>query len=151
MFNNNDFRNTQESRRINILRRPEQQSYKIKDGSHVGTLEFVHVWRNKYLNRDTLSFRVQLEDEEGYLFSLFFAPVIDWHYSSKLFRTLEALDSVPYLGEEIDLDDFIGMKVFVEIKNHVKRGQAYHNIVSLEKHPHQNLSEDFDTWGSEAI
>ena len=83
--------------------------------------------------RDVLDFRVQVFNDNGESVYLHYTPTLTWSPKGKLMSTLQELDSIPAVGEELDLDSLVGMEVMALIENVERNGTVYSNIVKLKK------------------
>ncbi|MBS4223842.1 hypothetical protein [Lederbergia citrea] len=110
----------------------------VNEGEQKGTIvsveekEFESQYHDSGI-RDAINFKVELLDANGEVVHLYYAPTITWAPKGKLMRTLQDLQAVPEVGEELDLEQFIGMDVTVTIENTERNQTVYSNIVKVKK------------------
>ena len=120
------------------LRRPVDDRKNITDGSYIGKIvsielierESVYTSDNK---RVVLNIKVSIEDEEGENVTLYLPVNYSWSKKGNMVKTLEMLNCLPNPGDDIELDDLIGIDVEIIIENVERDGVAYANIISIKR------------------
>jgi hypothetical protein len=93
--------------------------------------------------REALHIKVEIVKANGELGYLYYSPTLMWSPLGKLMRTLQDLQAVPNMGEELDLNVLVGMPVIVTIENVERNNVVYSNIVKMKKR--EQVNQGFST------
>lgn len=122
------------------LVRPSSKSNKnpFGDGAQEGRIVSVEVkeFDSFYYDsgkRVALNIKVEFINPNGELVYLYYAPTITWSEKGKFMKTLHDLDVVPAMGEELDINTLVGMRVTATIENVERNNVVYSNIVRIQK------------------
>ncbi|MBL5873640.1 hypothetical protein HV417_08825 [Bacillus sporothermodurans] len=83
--------------------------------------------------RDALVIKIEFINSNGDLVYVEYAPTITWSEKGKFMKTLHDLDVVPAMGEELDINTLVGMRVTATIENVERNNVVYSNIVRIQK------------------
>lgn len=83
--------------------------------------------------REAIAFEITLDDPAYVDDRFYYVPTISWHPNSKLMQTLRALDLVPAVGEELNLDQFANLPVKVVFTVTESNGVKFSNVDQLVK------------------
>ncbi|MBG9444643.1 hypothetical protein [Cytobacillus firmus] len=98
----------------------------------VNVKEFPSIYHDSG-KRDALVIKIEFINSDGDLVYVEYAPTITWSEKGKFMKTLHDLDVVPAMGEELDINTLVGMRVTATIENVERDNVVYSNIVRIRK------------------
>lgn len=98
----------------------------------VGVKEFPSIYHDSG-KRDALVIKVEFIKPNGEFIYVEYAPTITWSEKGKFMKMLHALDVVPAMGKELDINTLNGMNVTATIENVERDNVVYSNIIRIQK------------------
>lgn len=119
------------------LTRPVGNWNTLANGAYLGQILVAQLAeRNSKYSEDgkmvVLELTIRVEDGEE-IIPMKFAVNYSWSKMGKLIGVLENLELLPEPGEDLCLDDFVGIPVEVIVENSEKDGNNFSNIVRIKK------------------
>jgi hypothetical protein len=121
----------------------------VDDGAQEGKIFLIEVKEFDSIyhasgKRDALNIKMEFFKPNGELVYLYYAPTITWSPKGKFMKMLQDLDLLPAMGEELDINKLVGMKVTATIENVQRDNVVYSNIVRIKKKSTDNLAATTD-------
>ena len=118
-----------------IFIREEVKSNIVLDGKRDGTMIsfFTETKKSKFTGKDrtTLTYGVEVEDDDGDPVTLLYFVTVDWKPESEFMTLLENFNRMPKIGKGFDAEWLIGEEVSVIVENNKKDGKKYSNIKEI--------------------
>ncbi|WP_286230277.1 hypothetical protein [Neobacillus mesonae] len=82
--------------------------------------------------REVLNMKVEVNSPTGDIETFFVSPTLSWSSKGKMVQILQNLNCLPSPGEDLLLQDLIGISVSVIIENKTKDDVTYSNIIEMK-------------------
>lgn len=120
------------------LLRPKEIRMNIPEGFHRGNIEaaMTKIVESQFTDtgkREVLEIKVSITLPNGETATLNHQVTLTWNPKGHMLPLLQKLDALPAPGEELNLDNLIGLPVNVVVENVKKGDRIFSNIVSMKR------------------